>query len=70
MFIHNIFNSIYAMKLGGKFSFVSQEGDGSTFLLTCRSKQYIQIMTKKILFVEDDLEIRTVRGVGYVLLMS
>ena len=27
------------------------------FLLTCRSKQYIQIMTKKILFVEDDLEV-------------
>ena len=33
MLIHNIFNSIYAMKLGGKFSFVSQEGDGSTFFV-------------------------------------
>lgn len=40
------------------------------FLLTCRSKQYIQMMAKKILFVEDDLEIKTVRGVGYVLIMS
>lgn len=33
MLIHNIFNSIYAMKLCGKFSFVSQEGDGSTFFV-------------------------------------
>ena len=33
MLIHNISNQIYAMDLGGKFSFVSREGEGSTFFV-------------------------------------